>query len=158
MSSSPSPKVSTLRTSLAPSLWAQRLGYGGLIPFVALALAVWFAPPAYRAFSCQALLGYAVTIASFLGAIHWGLVMRDAVRQSSGSLAWGVLPSLVAWAALLAGPSWGLWLVAALLCLCFAVDRRVYPGLQLQGWLPMRLLLTLVSSACCAGGALGLMR
>jgi hypothetical protein len=134
------------------------MGYGGLVPFVVLALAIWLAAPATRAFSSQALLGYAVTIASFLGAIHWGLVMRDAARQSLASLAWGVLPSLLAWVALLAGPSWGLWLMAALLWLCFAVDRRVYPGLQLQGWLPMRLRLTLVASASCAVGALGLLR
>ena len=148
----------TVPASPAPSVWAQRMGYGGLVPFVALALAIWLAAPASRAFSSQALLGYAVTIASFLGAIHWGLVMRDASRQSLALLGWGVLPSLLAWVALLAGPSWGLWLMAALLWLCFAVDRRVYPGLQLQGWLPMRLRLTLVASASCAAGGLGLLR
>ena len=152
-SAAPAPGAST-----GPSAWARRMGYGGLLPFVALALTVWLAEPNGRSLGSQALLAYAACIASFLGAIHWGLVMRDAARQSPGALAWGVLPSLVAWMALLAGPSWGLWAVAALLCLCFAVDRRVYPGLQLQGWLPMRLLLTLVASACCAAGALGLMR
>ena len=137
-------------------MWAQRMGYGGLIPFVALALAVWLADPAYRALGSQALLGYAVAIASFLGAIHWGLVMRDAARQSLAALGWGVLPSLLAWVALLLGPPTGLWLLAALLWVCFAVDRRVYPGFALQGWLPMRLLLTLVASASCSAAALGL--
>jgi hypothetical protein len=47
-----------------------RMGYSGLIPFVVLALAIWFADPAYRAVSSFALLGYDVVIASFLGALH----------------------------------------------------------------------------------------
>jgi hypothetical protein len=140
------------------SVWAQRMGYGGLIPFVALALAVCLAAPAARATSSQALLAYAACIASFLGAIHWGLVMRDAARQSLAALGWGVLPSLLAWVALLLGPPLGLWMMAILLWLCFAVDRVVYPRLQLQVWLPMRLRLTLVASASCGAGALGLLR
>jgi hypothetical protein len=134
------------------------MGYGGLIPFVALALAVCLAGPATRTLCGGALLAYAACIASFLGAIHWGLVMRDASGQSVAALGWGVLPSLLAWLALLWGPPAGLWLVAALLWGCFAVDRVVYPRLQLQAWLPMRLRLTLVASACCAVGAVGLLR
>ena len=72
-----------------PTQWVQGLGYGGLIPFVALALAVWLLDPADRARSLSALLGYGATILSFLGAIHWGLVMREASGQSMGLLVWG---------------------------------------------------------------------
>ena len=143
--------------SAYPSVWATRLGYGGLIPFVVLALATWMADPAYRAFSGLSLLGYGAAIASFLGAIHWGLVMRDPSHQSHAVLVWGVVPSLGAWLALMLGPVPGLFVIAGLLLACFAVDRVVYPGLQVRGWLPMRLLLTLVASASCVAGAVGML-
>jgi hypothetical protein len=140
-----------------PSLWARRVGYGGLIPFVFLALAVWIADPAYRAFSGLALMAYGAVIASFLGAIHWGLVMRDTSYQSLALLGWGVVPSLLAWIALLMSPIPGLFVIAVLLWACFAVDRVIYPRFQVQGWLPMRLTLTLVASTSCIVGAMGIM-
>jgi hypothetical protein len=137
------------------------MGFGGLIPFVLLALGVWLADPAYRAFAGLALLGYGAVIASFLGAIHWGLVMRHSSINSPAPLsvlAWGVSPSLVTWVALLLGPVPGLWIVAGLLWACYAADRVLYPRFQVQGWLPMRWTLTVVASASCLLGALGLMR
>ena len=140
----------------SPSVWATRLGYWGLVPFVVLALAIWFAGPAYRAFSGLSLLGYGAAIVSFLGAIHWGLVMRDTALQSVALLVWGVVPSLGAWGALMMGPVPGLFVIAGLLWACFAVDRVVYPRLQVRGWLPMRLVLTLVASASCVAGAVGM--
>ncbi len=150
--------LSTLSSVSTPSVWAQRMGYGGMLPFVGLALVVWTAEPAQRAVGGQALLGYAASIASFLGAIHWGLAMRDGSRQSPALLVWGVVPSLLAWLALMAAPAAGLLLLACLLWVCFAVDRAVYPRLQVQGWLRMRLQLTVVASASCVAGAWGLLR
>jgi len=138
----------------SPSVWAQGLGYGGLIPFVGLALGVWFLVPAEQAWAASSLLAYGATILSFLGAIHWGLTMRDGAGASNGLLVWGVVPSLVAWLALLLPVATGLLLLAAALWLCFAVDRTVYTRMGLRGWLPMRLLLTVVASACCIAGAL----
>lgn len=142
----------------APSPWAKRMGYGGLVPFVLLALGIWVVDPADRAFCASALLGYGAVIVSFLGAIHWGLAMRDACCQTPALLGWGVVPSLVAWMALLTSPALGLLLIAGLLWACFAVDRVIYPRFQAQGWLPMRLGLTLVASASCIAGAAGILR
>ena len=141
-----------------PSQWALGLGYAGLIPFVGLVLAVWFSDASDRVRSVAALLAYSATILSFLGAIHWGLVMRAAAGQSNEMLAWGVAPSLVAWIALLLNPAIGLWLVAAALWACFMVDRMVYPKFGVAAWLPMRLALTLIASLSCLAGALGAMR
>jgi len=137
-------------------MWARRLGYGGLIPFVALALALWLAPSGGGSFEGMALLGYSATISSFLGAIHWGLSMRDGADQHVPTLLWGVVPSLLGWVALLLGPAPGLLLIAALLWTCFAVDRLLYPRHQLQAWLPMRRRLTLVASISCLAGAAAL--
>lgn len=139
-----------------PSLWARTLGLGGLVPFVGLAAALWLVPPGDRPLASMALLGYGATIASFLGAIHWGLVMRDGPVQPAAALLWGVVPSLLGWVALLLGPAPGLLLMAALLWACFAVDRVLYPRYQLQAWLPMRLRLTLVASIACLAAAAAL--
>ena len=148
----------TAKIFKSPSQWAQRLGYGGLIPFVGLALAVWLQDPSDRSRSLSALQGYGATILSFLGAIHWGLAMREAPGQPTGWLVWGVTPSLVAWVALLLNPAIGLWLIAAGLWACFMVDRLAYPKFGVRAWLPMRLVLTLVASLSCIAGALEVMR
>lgn len=139
-----------------PSPWAQRLGYAGLIPFVGLAGAVWVVDVHHQEAAAWALLAYGATIASFIGALHWGLVMRSPAQQTWGPLGWGVLPSLVAWLALLLDVYIGLWLLAALLVLCYGVDRKAYPRLGAQGWLGMRLALTAVASISCVVGAVGL--
>ncbi len=143
--------------SPCPSRLASQMGFAGLIPFVGLAAALWLSSPDNRPWLSMALLGYGATIASFLGAIHWGLVMREAPSRKATSLVWGVLPSLVAWLALLLGPATGLLLIAALLLACYAVDRALYPRYQLQAWLPMRLQLTLVASAITILGAAALL-
>ena len=134
---------------------ARVLGYAGLIPFVAGALATWALGDEPRAAAAFALAGYGAVIVSFLGGIHWGLgfLRGDAVR-----FVWGVVPSLVAWPALLLPPAAGLALLAAMLVVCYVVDRRVYPAYDLQRWLPLRLHLSAVAAACCAAGAIGVGR
>ncbi|MBC8056091.1 MAG: DUF3429 family protein, partial [Rhizobiales bacterium] len=76
--------------------------------------------------------------------------------QPVPSLLWGVVPSLAGWAALLLGQAPGLLLMAALLWICFAVDRALYARYGLQAWLPMRLRLTLVASLSCVAAAVAL--
>ena len=132
-----------------PSTAARCLGFGGLVPFVVLATAVWLAPLASRPFAALALMGYGATICSFQGAMHWGLAMRDGSSARVSSFLWGVMPSLLGWVALLLAPVPGLLLIVATLCGCFAVDRVVYPRAGLQAWLPMRFQLTLVASLGC---------
>lgn len=114
--------------------------------------------PNVRAVSSGTLIGYGVTIASFLGAIHWGLVMRDAPNPSPALLGWGVVPGLIAWMAPLPSPVPALFALTGLLWACFAVDRAVYPKYEIQGWLPLRWNLTLVASVSCGAGAVGMMR
>ena len=146
----------TATTHKSPPPWALGLGYGGLIPFVALALCIWLFDSTNRFRSVNALLAYSACILSFLGAIHWGLVMSNTTSQSKKLLAWGVIPSLFAWIALLINPIVGLYLVAAGLWACFAVDRVVYSRVGVQMWLPMRLVLTVVASLSCIVGAIGI--
>ena len=135
------------------------LGYGGLIPFMAPAAALWLADTTSHAFISLALVAYGAVIASFLGAIHWGLAMGDPQQQQKlASYAWGVTPSLVAWLAVLSDRGLGLALLAILLWVCYGVDRLVYPVYQLRHWLPMRLRLTIAASTSCLASAIGLLR
>jgi hypothetical protein len=88
------------------------LGGLGIVPFAGLSLATPFASDVLRTQLSFALLAYGAIILSFLGGIHWGLAI-GAVPQSDNMLwpriALSILPSLVAWAALLAPFSIGSW-------------------------------------------------
>ena len=136
-----------------PSATARWLGYAGLIPFVGLALAVALGLTPGAEAHARWLIGYAALIASFLGGIHWGLVMRipaDAGRSgASGRLAWGVTPSLLAWASWVMPTGGALLWLAIVLAVCFIVDRGIYALAGAQAWLRMRLQLTSVAVASC---------
>ena len=87
------------------------LGYGGVIPFAALAFAILLAGPAWRDLALRAFLGYSAVILSFLGGIRWGAAAR-ATLPRAGEYVLAVLPSLWAWGFLLADShvvaTWGL--------------------------------------------------
>jgi hypothetical protein len=136
-------------TPQATPLMAKVLGYAGLIPFVGLTALLQIVDVVHQPSVVFTLQAYSATILSFLGAIHWGLIMRDD-QPSQGMLIWGVAPSLLAWASLLVPPQLGLWSMAAALWACYAVDFKTYVRLGLTHWLPMRLILTSVASMCCA--------
>lgn len=139
----------------APTGPARTLGLAGLLPFLAGAGLLWWAAPGWRPLAGTALVAYGALIASFLGGIHWGLVMRGSSLRTA-HLAWGVLPSLVGWAALLLAPATGLVLLAGLLACCYAVDRRLYPAAGAAAWLGLRLQLSAVAVLSCLAGAVAL--
>lgn len=147
---------SALRKSLVPpSREGWVLGYLGLVPFAFLAFVSLLAKGALQNSLIFALLAYGATILSFLGAIHWGLALRESPMPPATMLAWGVIPSLWSWVALMAGSTTGLWLIAIGLWVCFAVDWRVYPRFGLKTWMGMRLALTAVASFACVVASLG---
>ncbi|GAB4118969.1 MAG: hypothetical protein Fur0014_19940 [Rubrivivax sp.] len=136
----------------APPRLALALGWAGVLPFVGCAALALAGPEAWRALAAQALLAYGATIVSFLGGLHWGFAMRGPAEPAR--LAWGVLPSLLAWPALLLPPAAGLALLTAALALCYAVDHRAYPRLGLAPWLGLRRGLSAVAIASCGAVAL----
>jgi len=132
------------------------LGYGGLVPFAACALAILLVPdPEVRHLIGRVLLGYGAVILSFLGGVHWGLALRGGAGKASGMLAMGVVPSLVGWATLLlpfetaaavqVGAFGGFWLYE---------HRVLGPGLVPGRYLTLRRWLTLMA---CASLGLSLM-
>ena len=153
-------KITGMTTSdtSKPPPWVTRLGYAGLLPFCFSAAGIWLLAPDQASLASLALVGYGATIVSFLGAIHWGLAMREPHVGEATPYVWGVAPSLMAWMALLVTPLSGLLILTLVLWACYAVDVRVYSSYQLQHWLPMRLRLTAVASLSCLAGAAGLIR
>lgn len=135
---------------------AKLLAYAGLSPFVLLAALLWLVDADLHPFVALAMAGYGASIVSFLGGIHWGIGFRNVARMHNAPLfnfGWGVVPSLLAWIAVTMPAYAGLPLLAVILGLCYAVDRKTYPEAGLQEWLPMRKHLTLVAALSCLIGA-----
>jgi hypothetical protein len=106
----------------------QALGYGGLLPFIGLALlVVWPPDPNWQAFATEGLGLYAVTILSFVGAVSWGVALADpklSEDQRARLLYFSVLPSLLTWLIwmTLVGSA-QLMAFAALTLIVFLIDR-----------------------------------
>ena len=148
------PTAATAPALSQPSAMALRLGHAGLAPFVAGAVLVWLVREDVHTYVSLALSAYAATILSFLGGIHWGLAMRQA-QPPSTALWWGVMPSLVAWPAVVMPPDSGLVILGLMLVVCYAVDRRLYPPQGAAAWLTLRFRLSAVASLSCFVGAAG---
>ena len=135
---------------------ARWLGYGGLIPFIVLAPISLL--DSHHGFTwSDALFAYGAVILSFVCALHWGFAMalpgldeRTRVR----SLLWSVVPSLIAWPALLLAPSDAAVLLVLGFVLHYVQDRRLARVADLPGWyLPLRLRLTTVACIALIAGA-----
>ncbi|GEK74296.1 MULTISPECIES: DUF3429 domain-containing protein [Halomonas] len=126
------------------------LGVAGLGPFLATLAAAFLAPPPGQALAIEAFLAYGSVILSFLGGVHWGLALVGAggSEPAGRRLVVGVLPSLIAWPALLLDPP----ATAAMLLTGFVALRLYEAGPGAAG-LPsdyrrLRTRLTAVVAAC----------
>lgn len=131
----------------------KQLSYTGLLPFAGLAALMWLVQVDLQPFIARALAGYAAVIVSFLGGIHWGIGFVQAPGAPRFHFVWGVVPSLLAWLALLMPAYGALPLLGLALVACYAVDRKTYPAVGLSRWLPLRLRLTVVATLSCVLGA-----
>ena len=132
-------------------LWT--LGLAGLLPFAAAALAVLLAPDYWGGFARGALIAYGAVILSFLGAVHWGFALRAPPEEAWATparLVLGVVPSLVAWVAMLTAheaPSL-IVLAAGILGTAameqWAVGRGLVPGFYMR----LRWVLSLGAALC----------
>jgi hypothetical protein len=125
------------------------LGYGGLLPFVALAAATWF-DGNHSSLWRDALLTYGAVILSFIGALHWGFAMSQsdmATNQRTRSFIWSVVPSLLAWMALLMKPKYAVMLLVTGFLIHLWQDKRLVQLVNLPAWyLPLRVALTFVAA------------
>jgi hypothetical protein len=120
------------------------LGYGGLLPFAAFTAALWMLPAGgMRDLALRGLIGYGATILSFLGAVHWGFVLRRPGPDAFARLAAGVVPSLVAAAALLMAPEAAIGTLMIGVAGVWLWEHRVLgPGVLPKAYLDLRRTLT----------------
>ncbi len=120
------------------------LGLGGLVPFIGLGIWASASPP-HMALAVQLQQGYAAAILSFLGALHWGaaLVNNMPTTHARISLLWGVMPSLLSWAANTLPATQALPALAASIALCLLIDWLIRRWHAWPSWyLLLRVVLT----------------
>eukprot|EP00897_Mesotaenium_endlicherianum_P010212 jgi/Mesen1/9219/ME000591S08535 len=132
------------------------LGFAGAIPFVALAPLMASHVPLPEMLSKQraeAQAAYGACILSFLGAPHWGLAMANHAAVPGHTIAnfsintlrfgWSVIPSLLAWPALLLPPVQKFAVLITSLGLALGVDAA-WARLNLvpKWYMPLRVALT----------------
>lgn len=144
-----------VREQIIPSS-ALLLGVAGLVPFIATALASCIpgtvieligsadSTVAFKQFALNALGAYGAVILSFLGGIRWGSLLHDTARlQQWQPIAFSVVPSLIAWPALLLKPSPMLSILVAGFLFQYALDVKAVKRGLLPAWFGrLRTLLT----------------
>jgi hypothetical protein len=139
--------------------WLSRLGYAGLLPFMALSALLWLVDADAATFVSLGLVAYAALIVAFLGGIYWGAVWHmyaSSVQVNflfKPALLWAVVSTCLAWVGLLMPAFAALPWLGFLLILCYAVDRQLYPNLGLQRILTLRFRLSAIAALCCLLGA-----
>jgi hypothetical protein len=137
---------------------AQLLGYAGLIPFVAFSIGAWVDMPFIDSphFLLQS---YAAVILSFMGAIHWGMVISSPDNEAGAQLFVSVVPPLLGWFALMLPQVTGYsLLIVSFISLCF-YDGAVSRKFALPPWyVPMRVVLTSIVVLCLTLAAIAAAR
>lgn len=127
------------------------LGLSGVLPFAACAAAlVVLDDAAWRAEAAQALAAYGAVILSFLGGVRWGAAFALPRAQLTPELVLAVIPSLLAWCALLLpGEVQPLMALALGIGVFGVLDVREGGRGAWPAWYPrLRLLLTVLVLAC----------
>lgn len=134
------------------------LGVGGAVPFVAFALAAWFAPPAFAAWVQRALVTYAMVVLAFVGALHWGFTMKTpemTERERWTWMGWSVVPALAAWGAGVLPFRPAVLLLVVTFVVHLGFDHRMAPVSGLPAWyLRLRRALTVVAVLALVGASL----
>jgi len=129
------------------------LGYGGLIPFIVLALTP-LIDARWTMLAGQVLTVYTVAVLSFIGAMAWGVALvcpNLTPAHRRGLLLWGVAPSLLASLAALAPLPDRYLLFVATLWLAWWAETRLYSTSVLTPrWRKLRLRLSTAVTLCLA--------
>lgn len=136
----------------ATQRFAWILGLAGLLPFFSLAVFSWLSPPAELGGVLKAQAHYAASIFTFLGALHWGVVLARAEISDGAAvtrLIWSVIPSTAAWILTLYGVRVAIPGLFAGLLLAMLIDWRLYRGTPVPAWfMSLRLVLSAGALAC----------
>ncbi len=105
------------------------LGYAGLLPFFVLTIAVLLKTQLPFLEGVRLgwwLVGYAAVIVSFLGAVHWGVVLglQDWLTpaESQRMMIYSVIPAILAWLTFLLPVNAALLAMGGLIVMSFIID------------------------------------
>ena len=142
--------------SPSPPAIALILGWAGVLPFWALALALTLGLEVPGIANVPAaLVAYAAIILSFMAGVHWGLAMRapDAPDGPAATrlMMLSVVPAIIAWFAVLAAAQTALLILALLFTALLPVDLWAISHRLAPPWYrPLRLQLTAAVLAALA--------
>ena len=125
-------------------------GWAGVIPFTALAGLTALAEPHIQAFALQILVPYSAIILTFMGGVHWGIIISR-IQNGMYLYTTGIMPSLAAVLAILVPLDFaiavlGVGFLALLLCDLWLVRTAVLP----KWYGKLRIQLTLAVIVCLA--------
>ena len=128
-------------SEIGPQL-AKLIGYGGLIPFVGCSALMYAGNTGVSIIALFASAVYGAVILSFVGAVHWGLAMRE--DRSLHWYIWSVIPALMGWLAIvILDIKITLVALAVAFTLAWSVDRQAsLRGLIPEWYMQMRHILT----------------
>ena len=131
------------------------LGYLGLIPFIVPASLMYLDDQHHFLFWGYVLMSYGALILTFVGALQWAFAMTLSdlsIRQRKWMYGWSVVPSLVAWGAMLMSPMVAFFLIAIFMALALWMDAQLGRLVSLPNWnLPLRIRLTIVAILSLTG-------
>ena len=132
------------------------LGYLGLLPFIIPTFFLFSDPHHFMTWR-SLLVSYAAIILSFLGGLYWAfaMVIKDVtIKKRNAMLVWSVIPSLLAWVALLLSQQYAFIALATFFVTAFFVDNQFSRVTNLPAWyMPLRMKLTLVVTSCLMAAA-----
>ena len=125
------------------------IGAGGLIPFLWLAIAINNPSMYFHQYALELITSYSAIILSFLGGIHWGLIMPQIFKTSGRNLLLiSIIPPIVGWIALALDPMQCLWVLISAFVGEIIVDflwckREIIPRWYLKLRIPLTILVCL---------------
>lgn len=126
---------------------AKFFGLAGLLPFFAGSIVCWldvsWLPQRFN--GPLIITAYSAVILSFLGGIRWGVAMQHGLLMHSFSVVgWAMVPSLIAWAALLLPAKTALAMIIIGLTIQLFIDYQSSRADLTPAWfMSLRLILTL---------------
>jgi hypothetical protein len=121
---------------------ARLMGFGGLVPFIGCAALMFSGSPGLGIVAVFANAVYGGMILSFVGAVHWGLAMRE--DRSPYWYVWSITPALLGWLAIvLLDIRISLLALSVAFTLAWSVDRQAHMRQLVPDWyMHMRHILT----------------
>lgn len=150
--------IKTQRLNTQTSVFIPRLlGYSGLIPFIISSALIWI--PQYHQTAFESLSIYSAIIVTFIGGVHWGIAVQltqQAIPSRVNSqFIFSVIPSLIAWVAIVFIQSYTL-IILAISFVLFRLIEKLHYIQHLPAWYSqLRNHLTLVATLSIIVGWLG---